>query len=284
MKNKITTSPPQFTINCQGKLLSFGTPKVMGILNTTPDSFYEQSRAKSISAACRKVEQMLEEGATFIDIGAMSSRPGSQIISSEKETQRLLPVLQEIRKQFPSALLSIDTIHANTARAAIQEGANLINDISGGNYDSNMRAIVSQAKCPFIAMHMRGTPATMQQYSTYSDVVSDVLRDCIQLKYEAEQATIKDIIIDPGFGFSKTIEQNYVLLKHLQEFALLHVPILVGVSRKSMIYKLLQTTPDRALNGSSALHMACLLKGASVLRVHDVKEAIECIALAKQIV
>lgn len=267
------------SINCNGKLVSLDSPKVMGILNVTPDSFFDGGKYKDELSIVTQVEKMLEDGATFIDIGAYSSRPNASHVSEEEEKQRLLPIVSLILKKFPETIISIDTFRANIAKEAIEAGAALINDISAGNLDSSMMETVGKLDVPYIMMHMQGTPKTMQQNPTYENIVKELLHYFSQKIAEAKSHKVNDIIIDPGFGFGKTVAHNYEILKQLELFKLLDFPLLAGVSRKSMIYKVLETSPQEALNGTSVLHTIALQRNASILRVHDVKEAMECIKL-----
>ncbi len=267
------------SINCKGKLIVFDRPKVMGILNLTPNSFYDGGSYSSVSDALKKVEKMLSEGADFIDIGAYSSKPNAEFVSSEEEMLRLIPVLEKIIKNFPQAIISIDTFRAEVAKKAIDIGASIINDISGGVLDEQMFDEVAKAHVPYILMHMRGTPQNKQQFTVYEDVTKDVALYFSKRIALAIEKGIKDIIIDPGFGFAKTLNQNYELMKNLSFLKNLNFPILSGVSRKSMIYKYLQISPEDALNGTTALNMFSLINGANILRVHDVKEAVECVKL-----
>ncbi|WP_299113145.1 dihydropteroate synthase [uncultured Winogradskyella sp.] len=271
------------TINCKGKLIDISTPKVMGILNVTPDSFYDGGLYKDKSAIVKQIETMRNEGATFIDIGGYSSRPGADFVSEEEELNRVLPVIELVLDQFPDTLISIDTFRSCVAQKSIEAGAALINDISAGYLDENMIAVVAQLGVPYIMMHMKGTPKTMQQQTDYEDLVKDINLYFAERIAEAHAKNINDIIIDPGFGFAKTLEQNYELLNKLELLQFANKPILAGVSRKSMIYKALDTSSDYALNGTTALHMVALQKGAKILRVHDVKEAMECITLYNQL-
>lgn len=271
------------TINCNGKLISMDQPKVMGILNITPDSFYDGGKHNDEKSVLLHVEKMLKEGATFIDIGAYSSRPGANKVTEELELKRILPIVSAVRNQFPHALLSIDTFRSKVAKECIESGASLINDISAGLQDINMLSTVAKLNAPYVMMHMRGTPQTMKKQTDYNDLVKEIVLFFSERIAKAKGYGIKDIIIDPGFGFAKTLEQNYLLLRELDFLNILDYPILAGVSRKSMIYKLLETTPENALNGTSALHMVCLNKGAKILRTHDVKEAMECVQLFEQL-
>ncbi|MEM0931203.1 MAG: dihydropteroate synthase [Bacteroidota bacterium] len=267
------------TINCKGTLVDLTSPKVMGILNLTPDSFYDGGKYKNEKAILKQTEKMLGEGASFIDMGAYSSRPGAQHVPEEEEKQRLLPVLELVLRHFPDAFFSIDTFRSTVARECLERGAAMINDISAGNLDENMFDIVAHFQVPYIAMHLKGTPQSMQKESIYEDVITDLLHYFSEKLQKGRAKKINDIIVDPGFGFAKTLEQNYHLLHHLELFQTLKKPLLIGLSRKSMIYKMLKSSPTEALNGSTALHSIALWKGAHILRVHDVKEAMECIVL-----
>lgn len=269
-------------INCKGELICFDTPKVMGILNITPDSFYAQSRTTP-AEVLRKVEQMLEEGATFVDIGGYSSRPNAQEVSPQEELQRVVPVVEALVKHFPDIRISVDTFRAEVARESLEAGACIINDISAGQIDPAIWEVVAHYQVPYIAMHMRGTPQTMQTYTEYDKLTKDILYYFSQIKDKARQLKLNDLIIDPGFGFSKTLTQNYELMQQLALFKALECPILVGISRKSMIYKLLDTTPEAALNGTTVLNTFALLHGADILRVHDVKEAVECVKIVGEL-
>nr|WP_297917630.1 dihydropteroate synthase [uncultured Allomuricauda sp.] len=267
------------TINCKGTLVDLTSPKVMGILNLTPDSFYDGGKYKNEKAILKQTEKMLGEGASFIDMGAYSSRPGAQHVPEEEEKQRLLPVLELVLRHFPDAFFSIDTFRSTVAQECLERGAAMINDISAGNLDENMFDIVAHFQVPYIAMHLKGTPQSMQKESIYEDVITDLLHYFSEKLQKGRAKKINDIIIDPGFGFAKTLKQNYHLLHHLELFQTLKKPLLIGLSRKSMIYKMLKSSPTEALNGSTALHSIALWKGAHILRVHDVKEAMECIVL-----
>lgn len=271
------------TLNCKGKLIDISTPKVMGILNITPDSFYDGGTYKTIDDVLKATETMLNEGATFIDVGGYSSRPGAIDVSQNDELDRILPVIEQIIKTFPECLISIDTFRSEVASACIHSGAALINDISAGQLDKNMMATVGRLGVPYIMMHMKGTPQNMKDQTQYDNLLKDInfyFSKCIA---EARSFQIKDIIIDPGFGFAKTVDQNFELLKKMDLLQIADVPILVGLSRKSMVYKPLKSSASEALNGTTALHTAALLKGAKILRVHDVKEATECIKLTNQL-
>ena len=271
------------TINCKGHLIDLSSPKVMGILNITPDSFYDGGKYNSEKAIIKHVEQMLLEGATFIDIGAYSSKPGADFVSEDEELARILPIITRVLKEFPEALLSIDTFRSRVAKECIQMGAALINDISAGKLDDTMLNTVADLHVPYIMMHMRGTPQTMQKQTVYNNLVKDILFYFSERIAAARQIGIVDMIIDPGFGFAKTLEQNFELLNQLELFNMLELPLLVGLSRKSMIYKTLQNSASEALNGTTALNTIALQKGANILRVHDVKEAIETIKLVQSL-
>ncbi len=267
------------TLNCNGTLIDLQTPKIMGILNITPDSFYDGGRYVSEGHWLSRTETMLKEGATFIDIGGQSSRPGATPLNTEEELTRVVPVVQGILERFPNTLLSIDTYHSKVAETCVDIGACMVNDISAGSMDGDMMSTVARLGVPYVMMHMQGTPKDMQEGPRYDDVVKDVLYHLSGKGAEAKELGINDILIDPGFGFGKTLSHNYSLLAHLELFKAFRMPLLVGISRKSMIYKPLDITPQEALNGTTALHTIALQKGANILRVHDVKEAVECIKL-----
>jgi len=271
------------TLNCKGQLIDLSTPKVMGILNVTPDSFYDGGSYKNEHEILEHVEKMLLEGATFIDIGAYSSRPGAKSIDETQELERIIPCMQLITKYFPESILSIDTFRSKVAAACIEEGAAIINDISAGHQDSNMLSTIGKFQVPYVMMHMKGTPQNMQQQTSYDDLMTDIIHYFSERVATAREHKINDLIIDPGFGFSKTLEQNYEVLKRMNLFKAFELPILAGISRKSMIYKKLEVTPQKALNGTTALNMVALGKGANILRVHDVAEAIECVKLNEQL-
>lgn len=271
------------TLNVKGKLVDLAVPRVMGILNMTPDSFYNNSRVNGIDDALRRTEAFLNEGATFIDIGAYSSRPGAAEVSLDEELHRLVPVITAITKKLPEALLSIDTFRAEVARETIEAGAHIINDISAGGMDEAMFETIAALQVPYIMMHMRGTPQTMQKQAVYEYLTLEVI-DYFSAKIaELKKLGVHDVIIDPGFGFAKTLDHNYELMAGLQDFQVFGLPILAGISRKSMIHKLLGITAEQALNGTTVLNTIALLKGASILRVHDVREAAECIALIEKL-
>jgi len=267
-----------FSLNCKGKLLVMDKPLVMGILNVTPDSFYEGSRQTNFSVLAQATK-MIEEGADIIDIGGQSTRPGSERISVKEELQRVLPAIEIILKNFPGTIISVDTYQSDVAKETVLAGASIINDISAGNMDSDMIATVAKLQVPYICMHMKGTPEDMQQQPTYENVTREVLDFFIQKTDECKRAGINDVVIDPGFGFGKTISHNFTLLKELFTFKMLDKPIMAGLSRKSTIYKTLGVSAEEALNGTTVLNTLALQNGANILRVHDVKEAKEAIAL-----
>jgi dihydropteroate synthase len=270
-------------INCNGNLIDLSIPKVMGILNVTPNSFYDGGKHNEINAIIRQVDKMLSEGADIIDVGAYSSKPSAEFVSEQTEIDRLKAVIKELLNTFPSVILSVDTFRANVAKIAVDHGAALINDVSAGLLDDAMLPTVAELKVPYVMMHMRGTPQTMQTLTSYDDIVKDLVFYFSERIRVARSFGISDIIIDPGFGFAKTLEQNYEVLQKLELFSILELPLLVGVSRKSMIYKVLENTPQDALNGTSVLNTIALQKGAKILRVHDVKEAVECVKLVSQL-
>jgi dihydropteroate synthase len=267
------------TINCLGQLINLSSPKVMGILNVTPNSFYDGNRYNSENLILAQVEKMLREGATFIDLGAYSSKPNAELVSEEEEIARLIPVLQSILKHFPETILSIDTFRSNVAKISLDSGAAIINDISAGTIDENMFGVVAHFHAPYIMMHMRGTPQTMAGLTHYDDIVKEMLYYFSEKIANARSVGINDLIIDPGFGFAKTLDQNYEVLQKMELFQNLDYPILAGISRKSMVYKVLESTADKALNGTTVLNTIALSKGANILRVHDVKEAVESVKL-----
>ena len=267
------------TINCKGQLIDLSTPKIMGILNVTPNSFYDGGKFTLSENGLSQVGKMLEEGATFIDIGAYSSKPNAEFVSEEEECSRILPVIKSILKQFPDALISIDTFRSGIASVCIENGAAIINDISAGNGDEKMMEVVAKHNVPYIMMHMRGMPQTMQSLTNYENIVKEIVFYFSEKVSKARNLGINDLIIDPGFGFAKTLEQNYEVLKNLELFQILDLPILAGISRKSMVYKPLGVTANEALNGTTVLNTIALTKGATILRVHDVKEAVECVKL-----
>ena len=268
-----------FTLNCKGRLLVVDKPLVMAIINATPDSFYGGSRFNGVDGIVAQAEKMLSDGADIIDIGGQSTRPGSELISAEDEIKRVIPAIKAIAEKFPGSFISIDTYYSKVALAAVDAGACIVNDISAGNIDNKMIETIAALKVPYILMHMKGTPQNMQQNATYENVTSEVLDFFISKTNELKNAGILDVIIDPGFGFAKTIEHNFELLKNLTVFKMLDNPILIGVSRKSTIYKTLGINADEALNGTTVLNTIGLMNGASILRVHDVKEAKEAVTL-----
>ena len=271
------------SINCNGKLVDLNTPKVMGVLNITPDSFYDGGRYKDAKSIINQTEKLISEGATFIDIGAYSSRPGADFISENEELQRIVPVVELIQKKNPDVLISVDSFRAKVIRECVSAGAVISNDISAGKLDPDMIKTVGELGVPYIMMHMRGTPQTMKNHTTYQHLINEIYAYFSKQIELARQHNITDIIIDPGFGFAKTLAQNYELLNQMEFFKNLNCPILTGVSRKSMIYKVLGCTAEEALNGTTALIMVALMNGACILRVHDVKEAVECIKLFNQL-
>ncbi|WP_298264960.1 dihydropteroate synthase [uncultured Lutibacter sp.] len=270
-----------FSINCNGKLIDVSSPKVMGILNITPDSFFDGGKYNNPQSIVKQVDKMLSEGATFIDVGAYSSRPGAKHISEKEEKERILPVIKLLAKEFPQILMSIDTFRSEIAEACINEGACIINDISAGNMDENMFTTVAKLNVPYIIMHMKGTPQNMQKNCTYNHVVNDVIFYFSKKINELRLLGVNDIITDVGFGFSKKLEHNYKLLKHLELFKSLEVPTLAGLSRKSMLFKPLEITQKEALNATTTANTIALLNGANILRVHDVKEAVEAIKIVE---
>lgn len=267
------------SINCGGTLLSLDKPRVMGILNVTPDSFYDGGKYTSDRAIMNQVERMLSEGADLIDVGGMSSRPGAVLIDEELEVKRVIPVVRSILTHFPNTLISVDTVRSSVAREAAVAGAVMINDISAGKFDAKMCSTVAELQLPYVLMHMQGSPEDMQHNPEYSQVTVEVLDFFIQKLGELRALGVKDVILDPGFGFGKTVAHNYQLLTNLSAFSMLDCPVLAGLSRKSMICKVLEVNPSKALNGTTALHMVALQNGARLLRVHDVKEARETISL-----
>jgi dihydropteroate synthase len=271
------------TLNCNGKLIDLTSPKVMGILNVTPNSFYDGGKHTEEKVILKQVEKMLLEGATFIDVGGYSSKPNAEEVSEEQELQRILPVVQNISKEFPNTVISIDTFRSKVAQAAVENGSAIINDISAGNLDVKMMETVAQLQVPYIMMHMKGTPQTMQSLTQYENIVKEMLFYFSEKIALARSFGINDLILDPGFGFAKTVDQNFEVLNKLDLFQMTELPILAGLSRKSMIYKTLDTSAEFALNGTTSLNTISLLKGAKILRVHDVKEALECVQLFNQL-
>ena len=271
------------TINCRGKLIDLSIPKVMGIINITPDSFYDGGKTFSEKEMLKQAEVMLLEGATFLDVGGYSSRRGADDVSEAEEIRRVVEAIESILKNFPEVLISVDTFRSEVAKKAVEAGASLVNDISGGSLDGAMYKTVSQLKVPYILMHIRGTPKTMTGLTDYENVTIEVIKDLSEKIALARAEGVNDIIVDPGFGFAKKRNQSFEVLNNLELFQNLEVPILVGISRKSMIYGTLDTSAENALNGTTSLNTIALLKGASILRVHDVKEARECVILTESL-
>lgn len=270
------------TLNCGGKLLDLSTPRVMGIINTTPDSFYEPSRSQNIDQALRQAEQMLIDGAAILDIGGMSTRPGATLIDPETEQKRILPLIKSLAERFSEVIISVDTVYATTAQAAVDAGAGIINDVSAGKFDAQLLPTIAQLRVPYVLMHLQGTPDTMQQNPHYPHgVVPTVVQFLADKLAFLRQMGIHDVVIDPGFGFGKTTEHNYRLLKSLSVLQILGQPIMAGVSRKGMIWRTLGIDAKQALNGTTVVHTIALLNGAKLLRVHDVKEAVEAIKLVE---
>lgn len=276
---QITPFSTNKTLNVQGRLVDLTIPKVMGVLNVTPDSFYDGGRYLSESSIVERTEKMLRDGADFIDVGGYSSRPGAEDVSESEERKRTTVAISAIAKSFPGTIISVDTFRSTVATAAVEAGASMINDISGGGLDPQMIDTVARLKVPYVLMHMRGNPQTMKTLAQYTNLVKEVIDYFHKRMEKLRQLDVNDIIIDPGFGFSKTIEQNFNLLHHLEKLSILGRPILVGLSRKSMIWKTLNTDAAGALNGTTAVNTIALLKGTDILRVHDVKEAREVIKL-----
>ncbi|MCO4814216.1 MAG: dihydropteroate synthase [Flavobacteriales bacterium] len=266
-----------YSLRIGDKLIDLSTPIVMGIVNTTPDSFYNKSRSKSVASSLKTVEEMISEGVTIVDIGGYSSRPGADNVSISEEIERTTPLITQIRKEFPELIISLDTFRGEVAKEGIESGAQLINDISGFEIDSSMLSTIAHYKIPYVLMHMRGTPQTMKNLTDYNNIFSEMVSYFSKKIEILQNRGVNDIIIDPGFGFSKTIEQNYYLLDNMQHFQLLNKPLLAGISRKSMIYKKLGITPEESLPETIRLNKIALEKGASILRVHDVKEAVDLI-------
>ena len=267
------------TINCNGNLTDLSFPKVMGILNATPNSFYDGGKYANGNEMLQQVEKMLSQGASFIDIGGYSSKPSAEPVSESEEIARILPIVNAIVKRFPEALISIDTFRSEVARICLENGAALINDIAAGNLDDQMMETIAHYKVPYIMMHMKGTPQTMQSLAQYDHIVKEMLSYFSEKIAKARSFGINDLVIDPGFGFAKTLEQNYEVLQKMELFQVLELPILAGFSRKSMVYKPLESSASEALNGTTVLNTIALSKGAKILRVHDVKEAVECVKL-----
>lgn len=268
-----------FTLNCKGRLITAGKPLVMGIINITPDSFYEGSRQSHLNTILQKAEQMLREGAAILDIGGQSTRPGSELITEEEELKRVIEPLAALHERMPEGIISIDTFYARVAKEAVAAGASIVNDISGGSMDKAMLITVGNLHTPYICMHIKGTPQTMQQYANYDNIATELIDYFVQKIESCKKAGIHDVIIDPGFGFAKTIQQNFALLKDLAVLQVLDKPVLAGLSRKGTIYKTLGVTAAEALNGTTVLNTLALQNGAGILRVHDVKEAVEAVEL-----
>jgi len=274
---------PQKTLNLGGHLLMLDQPRVMGILNVTPDSFFDGGQYDSVTSALSQTERMLEEGAAIIDVGGMSSRPGAKVITPQEEQDRVLPIIRAIAGDYPKVHISIDTVYASTARTAVKAGAGMVNDISAGRIDKAMYETIAGLGVPYCLMHMQGRPETMQKRPEYDDVVREVLDFFIVETERLRALGVKDIILDPGFGFGKSVEHNYLLLKKMHVFRMLDMPVMAGLSRKSMINKVIGTRPETALNGTTALHMIALQQGAKILRVHDVREAVQVVTLWQQL-
>ena len=274
--------PVQHTLNCNGRLLTLDRPRIMGILNATPDSFYAGSRVDSVSAAVDRAGEMLEAGADILDVGGMSTRPGAEIITPAEEADRVGPVLSALVGTFPEAILSVDTVYAATARLVVEAGAGMINDISAGSLDKNLLATVAELKVPYVLMHMQGRPETMQKQTRYNDLLTDIWDFLARKIAELRTLGQLDIVIDPGLGFGKTIDQNFQILKQLHVFRTLGLPLMIGLSRKSMIWKTLAIDAAAALNGTTALHVIALQQGANILRVHDVAPAREVVRLLER--
>lgn len=271
------------TINCKGKLIDLSSPKVMGILNITPDSFYDGGRFKDEVSILNQVDKMLTEGATFIDVGAYSSRPGAKHISEQEELKRIVPVINLLIKKYPESIISVDTFRSKIAKETIHAGAAIVNDISGGNMGTKMFQTVADLQVPYILMHMLGTPQNMQQNPVYNDVIKDIISFFASKIYTLHELKLNDVIIDVGFGFGKTVNHNYQILKDLELFKILDAPILAGISRKSMLYKTLGVSAKEALNATTSANTIALLNGANILRVHDVKEAVEAVKIVNQL-
>jgi dihydropteroate synthase len=269
-----------FALNCKGRLLVIDKPLVMGIINATPDSFYEGSRFSGTDKILVQAEKMISEGVDILDIGGQSTRPGSEQVSEDKELSRVIESVEAIHQKFPEIIISVDTYYSSVAKKCVHAGASIVNDISSGSMDKEMLPAIAALQVPFIAMHMKGTPQTMQQQASYENVTREILDFFIRKKNECKTAGIADVIIDPGFGFAKTIDQNFQVLKDLSVFKMLDAPLLVGLSRKSSVYKTLGTSPEDALNGTTVLNTIALMSGADILRVHDVKQAKEAIKLS----
>lgn len=283
MTEQITAIQMKRTIVCGGEIIDLSTPKVMGILNLTPDSFYDGGKLKDEKALLFQAEKHLTEGATFLDLGAVSTRPNADEVALEEELSRIVPAVEILSKNFPAAKLSIDTFRAKVAEETVQAGAHIINDISGGTMDEAMFETIAKLNVPYVMMHIKGTPQTMQSLAQYTNVTQEVFQFLLERSHALKQLGVHDVILDPGFGFAKDLEQNYQLMRELDQFQKIGLPILVGISRKSMINKVLNTKAAEALNGTTALNSNALQKGASILRVHDVKEAVECVKISQSI-
>jgi dihydropteroate synthase len=284
MADKNTVFQQKLSLNIRGTLMDLSRPKVMGILNLTPDSFYDGGQSNTLTNALRKAEKLLSEGADILDLGAYSSRPSAEHINEQEENDRLMPVVRAIVKEFPNAILSIDTFRSEIARSAADEGAHIVNDISGGEMDKGMFRLVASLQIPYILMHMKGTPQTMNSMTDYADITTEVLHYFSTKIKQLQELGVKDIIIDPGFGFAKTSEQSYELLKNLDLLKVTGHPVLAGLSRKSMIYKVLGTDAKEALSGTIAANTIALMRGANILRVHDVKAAADAILIFEKAV
>lgn len=283
MTDKNTFLYQKSTLNVGGRLLDLSQPKVMGILNLTPDSFYDGGRNSTLNTILKQTGKMLEEGAAIIDLGAYSSRPNAEHISTEEELKRLIPALNAVTNEYPHVMISIDTFRADIANAAIENGAHIINDISGGQMDQQMFKTVARLKVPYILMHMKGSPQTMIKESNYDDIFKEVIQYFVEKLSQLKELGVTDVILDPGFGFAKTSAQSYELLNKLDQFKMIGLPVLAGLSRKSMICKALDITPEFALNGTTVANTIALTKGAKILRVHDVKAAIEAIKIVAEL-
>nr|WP_294894626.1 dihydropteroate synthase [uncultured Pedobacter sp.] len=279
MTDKDTFFQTKLTLNIAGRLIDLAQPKVMGILNLTPDSFYQVSRVQSGKELLIVAEKMLADGADFLDLGAYSTRPGADDVLEKEEQERLLPAIKNLKKEFPNAILSVDTFRAGIAERAINEGAHIINDVSGGILDDKMFETVGKLNVPYILMHLKGNPKTMNKLNQYGNMMQEIVFQLSEKVHLLKACGVKDIIVDPGFGFAKNIDQNFQVLNHLDRLRILGFPVLAGLSRKSMVWKTLKITADEALNGTTVLNTIALQNGANILRVHDVKEARECIAI-----
>ena len=281
---KIEKMKIEKTININGSLINLSNPLVMGILNVTSNSFYSDSRKQSDEDIVNRCSAIIKEGGAIIDVGAQSTSPASKFLTAKEESERLMPALKLIRKEFPNAIISIDTFYADVAKESVEVyGANIINDISGGEIDKQMFGVIAELNVPYILMHMRGVPQTMQSLTDYDNFIQDIIFYFSEKRAKLSLLGVNDVIIDPGFGFSKSVSQNYELMAYLKYFHIFEEPIMVGVSRKSMIYKLLDTTPEESLNGTTVLNTVSLLSGANILRVHDVKEAVECVKIISEL-